>query len=261
MKKTITILCSVIFMLLIVAAIINISNFSTQEKYELSTPRKSEVTQIIISKDDKDKVVEDETEFKIVLSNLSDFTRTTGLDSIQDYPVNADGVVQIKCRTKDDKEYDYYIYSRKKLGLFGKKAKYYLEQPYNGIYDINKEVYQILDNLISNEPLPQELTMIMGVSERSFYYNDRLYELFGVQDKKMKDDDIGEAIGYLVRNKDELHYTGSKLYTLSDTQDFIMEKDDDEFMSIRCFYRAYDTKDKVIEIPEYIYDQEYDWWK
>ncbi len=248
-------------MLLIVAAIINISNFSTQEKYELSTPRKSEVTQIIISKDDKDKVVEDETEFKIVLSNLSDFTRTTGLDSIQDYPVNADGVVNIKCTTKDEKEYCYYIYSKVISGLFSKKTKYYLEQPYNGTYEIDKEVYQILDNLISNEPLPQELTMIMTEDEGGFYYNDRLYVFFGVQEKKMEEEDIIEGIGYLVRNKDELHYDGHKLYTLAGTQDFIMEMDDVEFMSVRSFYRAYDTKDKVIEIPEYIHDQEYEWWK
>ena len=62
--------------------------------------------------------------------------KTTNMESVQDSPVHADTYKTIEIKTNNGESYTLFLYEY--------KNKYYIEQPYNGIYKITKEEYELL---------------------------------------------------------------------------------------------------------------------
>ena len=61
-------------------------------------------------------------------------------ESIQDYPVNSDNIVQVNFVFNESGESTLFVYM--------KNGNYYLEQPYNGIYRINGDAYNSIEKFI-----------------------------------------------------------------------------------------------------------------
>lgn len=97
----------------------------------------------------------------------------------------------------------------------------------------------------------------------SIEYNGREYIPYGTTYESVDDVDTDECIGY-VENASDASDTDDKLYTLDDTEDYLMRYYENEEAASDekpIFYRAVDTKGKEVETPEYIFDMEYEFWK
>lgn len=85
-------------------------------------------------------------------------------------------------------------------------------------------------------------------------YNGREYALYGSSDKNLKKNQIKECIGYTGDD------TRNKLYSLTDSDDFIAQYYDDGTADQFYFYRALDTIGEVVATPDYIESFGYDIW-
>ncbi|MBQ9607886.1 MAG: hypothetical protein IJV15_00405 [Lachnospiraceae bacterium] len=102
-------------------------------------------------------------------------------------------------------------------------------------------------------------------------YNGRIYAWYGGPNSKFKQTDIDKCIGYIIQDENvcsvpDIDNKDWKVYTLACDKDnnFLMDYIDDGVDLMpppKTFYRAIDTKEKDIEIPEYIDNRGYDYWK
>ena len=60
----------------------------------------------------------------------------TGKESVQDSPVNVEDEIAIQISLSDKKVITLFAYE--------KHSKYFIEMPYNGIYEMEEEAYNIL---------------------------------------------------------------------------------------------------------------------
>lgn len=100
-------------------------------------------------------------------------------------------------------------------------------------------------------------------------YNGRIYMPYGTLKETLKEKYIEKCIGYIIQNENnssviDINNKNTRIYTLSDDKDnnFLMEHYiGTDLMNPQSFYRAIDTRDKDIDIPEYIDDLDYNYWK
>lgn len=86
------------------------------------------------------ETVAEEEKMDKVLNGLTELELETKKVSVQDVPTNVEELVSIRLNYKEDAVGSFYLYS--------KKGKYYIEEPYNGIYSITKEEYKYVISLI-----------------------------------------------------------------------------------------------------------------
>lgn len=75
-----------------------------------------------------------------ILNGLSELNLKTQSVSVQDAPTEVENLVSIRLNYKEDAVGSFYLYS--------KKEKYYIEEPYNGIYKISEDDYDFVVSLI-----------------------------------------------------------------------------------------------------------------
>lgn len=93
-------------------------------------------------------------------------------------------------------------------------------------------------------------------------YNERIYMPYGILNGTLKEEHIHKCIGYIIQ--DNLNDKDTRIYTLIDDKnnDFLMEYYiGSNLMNNHMFYRAVDTNETYINIPQYIEDLEYNFWK
>ena len=86
-------------------------------------------------------------------------------------------------------------------------------------------------------------------------YDGREYVLYGTQSKTIRDSMIAACVGYLDGD------TNERVYTLTDTTDYIAEFYVNGIMEQVNFLRAADTIGKDADTPDYISSLDYDIWK
>ena len=102
----------------------------------------------------------------------------------------------------------------------------------------------------------------------SLNYNDRIYIPYGTLKGQIKTKDIKNCIGYIIQDENSSSTTNlndkdTRVYTLVNDKDenFLMVYYIGEsLMNQPDFYRALDTKDKNIEIPNFIDKEDYEYW-
>lgn len=102
----------------------------------------------------------------------------------------------------------------------------------------------------------------------SLNYNDRIYIPYGTLKGQIKTKDIKNCIGYIVQDENSSSTTNlndkdTRVYTLVNDKEenFLMVYYIGEsLMNQPDFYRALDTKDKNIEIPNFIDKEDYEYW-
>ena len=101
-------------------------------------------------------------------------------------------------------------------------------------------------------------------------YEGRMYIGYGTISNTFKKDDVDQCIGYIVMDENstsnpDSNNTNVRVYTLTgdDDHNFLMNYDNTAGLTMNqpSFWRAIDTKDRDIEIPQYINVLEYEFWK
>lgn len=110
---------------------------SNAEQYTVEMPELEAVTCINYQKEGGKTVVEDAEGIGNLYGHLQNMSQKTIYASVSDQPVDAFGVIRVEFRKKDNTASMFYFYQ--------KKGKYYMEQPYNGIYSISRKDYEIID--------------------------------------------------------------------------------------------------------------------
>ena len=91
-------------------------------------------------------------------------------------------------------------------------------------------------------------------------YNGRKYIPYGTLKSKLKGDDLGECLGYIVQDGAEDRNTRIYLLTADKDSDYLAEINTEGIMEQPLFLRAVDTNGKNTDIPSYIEVLGYDFW-
>lgn len=142
MRKEVKIALVVLGIILLVGIIVGIFLNSNKRNYELNLPQQEKLSSIVIKSNTNSAEVTDNEEIKDIIYVLSESGngRTTKEESIQDYPVNSDNIVQVNFVFNESGESTVFVYM--------KNGNYYLEQQYNGIYRINGDAYNSIEKFI-----------------------------------------------------------------------------------------------------------------
>lgn len=190
--KNIVILIAFILVILIFTLCFAIIN---KPKYNLKLPEISDVSSIFVTLNDNEVKLDKEEEITSIITTLMSNGRTTKIESIQDFPVNVSNVITIKIYHKSSGSSTLFVYER--------KGNYYLEQPYNGIYEISSDEYNSILNFtketnaldefydtklttgyVNIKQIKEVYTIEEAINDKCFVvnhakvYNENLYEEF-----------------------------------------------------------------------------------
>lgn len=121
----------IVILICITVGIISL-NYILKDTYYLvnSIPKSYNTIQISINNINKEII--DEKNIENIINLLKANNRKTKITSVNDYPYNADEIIKINIKEKDNIT-TIYVYKS--------NNKYYIEPPYNGIYKISSEEY------------------------------------------------------------------------------------------------------------------------
>lgn len=190
--KNIVILIAFILVILIFTLCFAIIN---KPKYNLKLPEINDVSSISLTLNDNEVKLDKEEDITSIITTLMSNGRTTKIESIQDFPVNASNVITIKIYHKSSGSSTLFVYER--------KGNYYLEQPYNGIYEISSDEYNSILNFtketnaldefydtklttgyVNIKQIKEDYTIEEAINDKCFVvnhakvYNENLYEEF-----------------------------------------------------------------------------------
>ncbi len=138
--KKLKIFLLIIGVIAVLGAIIFLIDYNNVE-YTINLFKLEEIASITIdtlSQYDNKKEFKDEETIKEIYDVLAD--KKTNIDSINDVPVNPDILYLVKFKNNTENSKSAYIYK--------KDNQYYIEQPYNGIYQITEKEYAIIEKFI-----------------------------------------------------------------------------------------------------------------
>lgn len=190
--KNIVILIAFILVILIFTLCFAIIN---KPKYNLKLPEINDVSSIFVTLNDNEVKLDKEEDITSIITTLMSNGRTTKIESIQDFPVNVSNVITIKIYHKSSGSSTLFVYER--------KGNYYLEQPYNGIYEISSDEYNSILNFtketnaldefydtklttgyVNIKQIKEDYTIEEAINDKCFVvnhakvYNENLYEEF-----------------------------------------------------------------------------------
>lgn len=190
--KNIVILIVFILVILIFTLCFAIIN---KPKYNLKLPEINDVSSISVTLNDNEIKLDKEEDITSIITTLMSNGRTTKIESIQDFPVNTSNVITINIYHKSSGNSTLFVYERKR--------NYYLEQPYNGIYEISSDEYNSILNFtketnaldefydtklttgyVNIKQIKEDYTIEEAINDKCFVvshakvYNENLYEDF-----------------------------------------------------------------------------------
>lgn len=142
MKSKNKLVCGLIVLFVIVAvAGLVWYKLETRQEYILDIPNSYNLSSISYELESGSVTVMTEEEMDRVLNGIYDLNLSTKSVSVQDFPTDVEHLVAIRFYYKEeDTVGNIYIYK--------KKDKYYLEEPYNGVYKITEENYNYIIDLV-----------------------------------------------------------------------------------------------------------------
>ncbi len=229
-----------------------IYHFMFRRTYELHLPQADDLDRISLAQGETGKVILDNKKINEILNIIGGTQRTTKEESIQDAPVNVDGEIKVDFHFAEGGASTLFIYE--------KNGKYFIEQPYNGIYQMDEEEYirllaacqmepsgsasNPLASDDSSEPFPDSRTpedpsepsldfqMPDDSSVTKILHDGIEYHPYGLPKKA----DMSNQIGTV--NGDAKH----KVYTFRDfpMEEFIIEQYESGLMDNPMLFRAAD---------------------
>lgn len=117
-------------------------HFRDRRTYSLNIPQVENLKSISLTVNEKDNPHDasysEEEIMKQILDSIAGTKRVTKEESIQDYPTNVDDIITVEFYFKEKGSSILYLYKR--------NNKYYIEQPYDGIYKISEDEYKLVNN-------------------------------------------------------------------------------------------------------------------
>ena len=134
----------IIILLVCVGGVLGILYFNKINKssYTLNIPSDDSVYSINLEQNGKRIEVSEQDKIKDIIYIISEVKRTTTNESIQDSPINVENEIKIDFEYEENKNSTVFVYK--------KNGKYFVEQPYNGIYRISPDEYNSIEKYISN---------------------------------------------------------------------------------------------------------------
>ena len=132
-----------ILIVVLILAVIGIVFFFLMHRrtYSLDLPQAETLGNVVISTDTTKEEITDREKIKDLIYVLEGNGRTTRRESINDFPVNAETPIKI--------EFCFARGGSSVLYAYTQENRYFIEQPYNGIYDFSVEEYNELTKYIS----------------------------------------------------------------------------------------------------------------
>ncbi len=138
-KKIFLIIAIVLICLVVIVGFLSKTIY--RRAYNLRIPEVDVVDSILLTQNGMERNISDENNVKEILDCINGGGRTTRSESINDDP----GVVdEIKVNI------NHVIGGSSILFLYTENGKYYIEQPYNGIYSISADEYNYIKKYLLN---------------------------------------------------------------------------------------------------------------
>lgn len=115
--------------------------YRDRRTYSLYLPEADELTSITLEQNAEGKVISDYEEMDNILDVLNGVKRVSQQESVQDWPVNVENEIVIS------------FYSDRGLSsvfVYKRGWRYYIEQPYNGVYRISEDEYKVIEDYTTN---------------------------------------------------------------------------------------------------------------
>ncbi|MGG7209709.1 DUF5301 domain-containing protein [Clostridium baratii] len=105
-------------------------------KYTLNVPKLSDILVIELQENEKNKniIIEDNENILEIYEVISNNKKSTRTESINDTPIESK-YIKIDLACKESEITTLFVYE-------GDNEKYFIEQPYNGIYEITEKDYK-----------------------------------------------------------------------------------------------------------------------
>lgn len=115
-------------------------HFRDRRTYSLNLPQLEKLKSISLEQNANGKVISGNEEMKEILYVLNGTKRITKQESIQDAPVNIDNEIKV--------DFNFIENGTSTIFVYKKNNNYYIEQPYNGIYQISGDEYNSIEKYI-----------------------------------------------------------------------------------------------------------------
>ncbi len=114
--------------------------FSNRRIYELNLPELENLQSISLKQDENEKIFSDSDKIKEILDIIGGVKSKIKKESIQDYPVNVVDAIKVN--------FNFIGRGASTLFVYEKNNKYYIEQPYNGVYQISADEYDLIEKYV-----------------------------------------------------------------------------------------------------------------
>lgn len=131
-----------LFVCIGIALIILYFNRTNRFSYTLNIPSDDSVYNINLEQNGKRIDLNEEDKIKDIIYIIGGVKRTTNNESVQDSPINVENEIKIGFEYEENKTSTVFVYK--------KHDKYFIEQPYNGIYRISLDEYNSIEKYIKN---------------------------------------------------------------------------------------------------------------
>lgn len=131
----------IVLSLLVIVSLFMITGCGKDKEYRLNICKLDDISSITIdtlAQEDNVKEFNNKTSIEEIYNVFSD--KTTRTESINDSPYNPDILYIVKFNTFNGDSKSAYIYK--------KENRYYIEQPYNGIYRITEKEYNSIEKFV-----------------------------------------------------------------------------------------------------------------
>lgn len=118
-----------------------------RETYKLSLPDYDSIDSATLARRDGTKAELTTAYAQDVLFVLKGNERSTGTESVQDAPVNVEDYIQVDFHHTGGGTSTLFVYQRPEA----KNSEYFIEQPYNGIYEISGDEYNSIEKYVRQE--------------------------------------------------------------------------------------------------------------
>lgn len=139
-KKVVYIVLGVLLVIIIALGLAY--HFRHRRTYELNLPEIEKISRIELERNADGVALFGNEEIEDVRNVLYGVKRITETESIQDSPVNVDNEIKVNFYFDEENCSTLFVYK--------KNFKYYIEQPYNGIYRISADEYNAIEKYIGN---------------------------------------------------------------------------------------------------------------
>ena len=143
-KRNIIIVIAIIVSLCLI--ILGVNYLKKLPTYKLNVPTVENVSQIELTKNKNTNELTTNYELNEFTNIFRSIKKSTHTESIQDFPRDAKNMITINFEKTNNSETKNFITQY----VYEKNNKYYLEQPYNGIYSITKETYEKFQKLYND---------------------------------------------------------------------------------------------------------------